>query len=689
MHIRMKYVKTTAITLTAITMFSFSPAFADVATTTPEAASSTPAVATTTPDTITLTIRDGSVTAFSGTVELAATSAPDVLVTPTAGGDPVAVSSRSLLATLLALDTVTDTFEVTKLTYYPSRSSFLIDCITVPASDGSPHCFNWTYAVNGSYPFDGVDDKIMSNGDSAHFFFGPSRQAIVSTTTVAAGEPFTATAQNYDLTSGTYVPAPGYTLGVGTPNPDWSFTELATGTADANGKHVFTVNATGTYAVGIQEDFYFPTVSITITDTPATSTATSTPAEPVPVQNSGGGGSSGSSAPVFNVPLALNYLSSLQKTDGSFADPMLTDWVAVAFGAADPGSAKQLLRTYLTTAAPALSSITDYERHAMALLALGIDPYTGTSVNYISPITSAFDGTQIGDAGLINDDVFAIFPLMHAGYSAGDDIIQKTLTNIVSKQKPNGSWENSVDMTAAAVQALSLAPSFPGVADALAAAKAYVHAQQQSDGGFSNTSSTSWALQAIAALGESLSGWMSGSSDPKTYLGANQQSDGGVEPLSANANTRVWATAYTIPGYLMRTWDSLLSSVPKPAAQTPAGGTVLGTATSTAPVATSTPLAATSTPSIATTTLPIATTTPVAMPPITLVRDGAATTSPRVRTVTPPSKNIIPAPHVAVDAGTISTTTTSPAQTAAVGAASGGFLSRLWSSIVSFLVRLF
>ena len=63
-------------------------------------------------------------------------------------------------------------------------------------------------------------------------------------------------------------------------------------------------------------------------------------------------------------------------------------------------------------------SVTDYERHAMALMTLGINPYNGTSVNYIQKIVDSFDGNQIGDPSLINDDVFAIFPLVKSGYSS-------------------------------------------------------------------------------------------------------------------------------------------------------------------------------------------------------------------------------------------------------------------------------
>ncbi len=137
-------------------------------------------------------------------------------------------------------------------------------------------------------------------------------------------------------------------------------------------------------------------------------------------------------------------------------------------------------------------SVTDYERDAMALEALGINPYTGTSVNYIQPIISAYDGTKIGDPTLVNNDIFAIFPLMKAGYSSNDPIIQKTIAYIISEQNLDGSWAESVDLTAAAIQAFLLTPSISGVSQSINNARQYLVENQQADGGFGSVDSTSW-----------------------------------------------------------------------------------------------------------------------------------------------------------------------------------------------------
>lgn len=281
---------------------------------------------------------------------------------------------------------------------------------------------------------------------------------------------------------------------------------------------------------------------------------------PPPISGSkeGGGGIPSSS---LNLTEALAYLTNAQKEDGSFGSLMLSDWVAIAFAAADPGEAKTKLREYLRTATTSFSVVTDYERHAMALEALGVDPSLGTDTDYISPIVNAFDGTQIGDVHLDNDDIFALFPLLAAGYGAHDRIIQKTVAFILSAQGANGSWDNSADMTAAAIQALIPVRMLPDVSLALIRAEGYLRSQSNIDPDTSFT--TSWVRQAISALSWTPSGWTQNAFTKRDYLAELQQSDGGVEPDSVGTQMRVWATAYAIPAAIGKSWPMLLQSFPK------------------------------------------------------------------------------------------------------------------------------
>lgn len=638
---------------------------ADEATSTPTVASST----------VTITIRNGSTTAFTGSVDIATSTTPAVDVTPTNYSTTVAVPADSLLATLTALDTQTTDFDITDLGYFPSYNSFIINCIKVPSAHATPDCYNWTYAVNGTFPQVGIDDTILHDGDIVFLFFGPPRQTTLSTSTARVGESFTATAQQYDLNSGNYVPALGVTLGVGTPNADFSFTELATSTINTSGQAIFTLTATGTYQVGIKEDFYFPSIPITITESVATSSESApTASGNSPTQSSGGGG--GISHSTFNISSALAFLSSKQNADGSFNSSMLSDWTAIAYSASDPGTSKTLLRNYLLIATSTFSSVTDYERRAMALMALGINPYTDTRVDVITQIVKAFDGTQIGDVHLDNDDIFAIFPLLRAGYSTDDVIIQKVSAFIISAQRPDGSWDGSVDMTAAAVQALEPLLSLPGVIEAKTRAISYLKKTQKDTGGWSDIDATSWASTANSAVAPSAPWTSIYGYYPSDALASAQASDGSARPSSDTSDMRVWSTGYAVTAASGKHWLSLLQSFPKPVAVTPGGGIVLGVATSSTP--------ATTTPPIATSTPPLVTSTPLAIEhapsiAISATTSATSTTTPSLRKILP----TIPRKASKIVATTTSTPTPS-AQIATANASGSTVLGKMWKYIISF-----
>ncbi len=322
-------------------------------------------------------------------------------------------------------------------------------------------------------------------------------------------------------------------------------------------------------------------VSTTTDDTSSydsSDASTSTPNTTQNTESDSGGGGGGIVHHTVNVGNAINFLEANENPDGSFSDSsMYTDWVAIAFAA--DGTVPPSLKNYELTSSPTLSSVTDYERHAMALEALNINPYSGISVNCIEPIVDSFDGNQIGDPSLVNDDIFSIFPLIKAGYSSSDNIIQKVVANILSKQASDGSWwDESVDLTAAATQALGLTPSLSGVSQALSAARSYLLNEEQSNGSFGSDDGTSWTLQAIVALGGLGTNWTDGGNNPYDYLYSLQQNDGGMEPASEDMNTRIWATAYAIPATLSMPWASILNSFSKPIVASSAANTTVSAA---------------------------------------------------------------------------------------------------------------
>lgn len=592
-------------------------------------------------------------------------------------GDSHEVAASSTLAALVSLDAVAHEFNITDLQYNSSFSAFYLRCIAFPAATSTAECDNWQYAVNGTTPGVGMDQFVLHDGDTVYVYYGYPRIVELSTTTVTSGTPVTATAKQYDPAAGIYMAVTQpYTIGATQPDPSnpWSPFEIATSTVDGSGQAIFTLAATGTYDFGIKEDYYYPTTALTVTD--ATSTSSS----------GGSGGFSGGSDPYaqtsFSVPNALAFLASHQNADGSFANPLLTDWAALAL-ANYPGTARDKLKSYLTTHVPSFTSTTDYERHAMALMALGINPFNGTSANTIAPILAAFDGTQVGDTSLITDDIFALFPLLHAGYVQFDPTIRAIATHIIAKQSANGSWENSADVTAAAMQALGPLYTIPGYGAALGKGAGYLATTEKADGGWDNVDSTSWVMTMVNSVKEgdptrapvfvATSG-----KTPADALNVAQQQDGGVRATTDPTDTRVWSTAYAIVAGSGKSWISLMQAFTGPAAaSTFSGGSdpyaTESTATSTA---TSTPVIATSTEPVATSTPPVASSTPEVIASTTTTTTSAPVVQkPEPKPVAKKLARATPKP--ATSSAPTPTTTPSPTQTAAAADAQPSFFGRI------------
>ena len=433
--------------------------------------------------------------------------------------------------------------------------------------------------------------------------------------------------------------------------------------------------------------------------------ATSSEATSSQSQSSGssgnpGGGGGGPAHSQLNIVNAFSFLASHQNADGSFGTPEnidITDWAAIACGVPTaPAAPCAKLRSYELTASPALSSATDYERHAMALEALGINPYSGTPVNYIAPIVADFNGTSI--TGPVQGDVFALFSLIYAGFDPNDPMIQKIGSYILSQQQPNGSWGDP-DTTAAAIQGLGLLFSAPNtnvqtLGQDLGAAQGYLVAGEQSDGSWSNVDSTSWVLTMANAVNAEdpahANSWTSsqGLFPSDAIAQAQQPLDGGVQASSVATDSRVWSTTYAIVAASGQSWLSILKQFSQLSGNIGgggggAGGIVLGASTST--VATSTLPVATSTPAVATTTPEISGTS---TPPLITAATTTATSTP-IRTKKTPVKKPTTPGTVTPTETTLPTPTVS-SQTAAAGTTSGGnFIGGIWHAIASFFAHLF
>lgn len=196
------------------------------------------------------------------------------------------------------------------------------------------------------------------------------------------------------------------------------------------------------------------------------------------------------------VSMALAYLHSQQGTNGSISDFATSAWAVMAIKAAgqDPNIWKVSSNSinivdYLSTNAISAKTINDYSRTVLAITAAGKDPTNLGGRNFLSLLEAAYDGTQIGDSSLLNDDFWGILALIAAGIPASSNIIQGSASYILSNQNADGGWgygvgiTSDIDDTTAAIMALTAvgqSVSSTTITNALN----YIQNNQASDGGF-------------------------------------------------------------------------------------------------------------------------------------------------------------------------------------------------------------
>jgi hypothetical protein len=258
------------------------------------------------------------------------------------------------------------------------------------------------------------------------------------------------------------------------------------------------------------------------------------------------------------------FISNKINADGTFGNAMYDDWVAIALGSLENNFSfitEKVVQNITKHPIRENAPLTDYERRAMALMALGQNPYRNNGVNYIQKILDGYDGKQFGDPNLINDDIFAIIPLVKADISPSDKKIISSAKYILSFQKENGSF-GSPDLTASAIQAFLLLPASEEISDSIKRANLFLRNSQKSDGGWENTFSTSWVLQSIYAMEEKLENWKKDSGSPLNFLGSHQAEDGGMD-INESPTSRLWATAYALPAAVGKPWAKILKSFKK------------------------------------------------------------------------------------------------------------------------------
>ncbi len=434
------------------------------------------------------------------------------------------------------------------------ESRFLDGIRDVVSDSGQGWYWNWFSDLN--YGQTSLDQHQVADGEGLMLLIGrmPLR-IMVSTTTPMIGSTTTVSVYEFgfdDSWNGVWLPSASSSL----------FINDMEASSEADGVYELSVSTSTRLSVVARRVNFLDSRVVEIAPVSLVFAAEVGPVVVEAESGSSGGSSAGGTQGMcsFDLEKAFVFLESQQNADGSFGSSLYGDWSAIALSAGARGLSLDKVRSSVIGDSSGLSTATDYERRAMALMSLGVNPGTGTSVDYIQAIVSHFDGTQIGDPHLVNDDIFAILPLIRSGYSSGDTVIASIVAFIVSRQSDDGSWGQSVDLTAAAIQSLSLVPDVDGARGAINRARSYLVSRQRDDGGFGSSFSTSWSLQAIGAMGENGSAWIKPGGTPASSLCVLQANDGGIGPVTDDAKSRLWATAYAIPAVMGKTWQALMGS---------------------------------------------------------------------------------------------------------------------------------
>jgi hypothetical protein len=191
------------------------------------------------------------------------------------------------------------------------------------------------------------------------------------------------------------------------------------------------------------------------------------------------------------------------------------------------------------------SSATDYEKRILAITAQGLNPRTISSENFVSKLESMFDGNQIGDPSLVNDDIFGILALKSA--SGNQNIINKSRQFLLANQNSDGGWgygtnvSSDSNTTGAAVAALASTGSVPS------SAISYLRSTQSANSGFGYTvgqapdgASTAWVMWGLRASGTSIP------ASATAFLESLQLSSGQFKWRGTDTNGSTLTTAYAV-----------------------------------------------------------------------------------------------------------------------------------------------
>ncbi|MDD5032216.1 MAG: prenyltransferase/squalene oxidase repeat-containing protein [Patescibacteria group bacterium] len=228
------------------------------------------------------------------------------------------------------------------------------------------------------------------------------------------------------------------------------------------------------------------------------------------------------------VPEAVTYLS------GQTQDAWITQ-ALIAAGETDAAI------SYLNSVPEGgFNPANDYAKTILALAAAGESPTTFGEIDYVAKLKSYYDGSQMGDASLLNDDIWSILALASV-YQVDSTEAVAAKDFLIAKQNADGGWGydliggSDTNDTAAAIMALietGISAGDPIIVKALD----YLHSLQNADGGFpynplwgadSDSGSDAWVISALSKVGQDPASWTKEENNPLTHLQSLQDPDGG------------------------------------------------------------------------------------------------------------------------------------------------------------------
>jgi hypothetical protein len=224
---------------------------------------------------------------------------------------------------------------------------------------------------------------------------------------------------------------------------------------------------------------------------------------------------------------------------------------------------------------PQVTASLPHEYYLLAIVAAGEDPHDFGGVDVADQLLDMFDGTQMGQPGIINDDFWAIIALVGAGVSPSSTEIQTAKQFIIDHQGADGGWGSNVSGggmgggsdpcdTANAIMALiaaGVSPSSSVIQDAFD----FIHAWQNEDGGFpyyegtavSDVATDARVMAAVRACGGNPTSaeWTINGNNPFSHALSLQNDDGGFAWV-AGGGTDGWMTTYIMPALVGKYWPT-------------------------------------------------------------------------------------------------------------------------------------